>query len=286
MVGGNIRNEEGYEKMVQPGVVADGSDCHGLCRAQPAPARPAAKRNVMPEKRMKNTRVLKLFGIGIVVALACTVVYFVSVVIAARRYTITTILPNTRASNYSLAPSDLTPRQLEILLKVEDPQFFRHGGYDFSTPGAGITTITQGLVKHLYFKKFKPGIAKFRQTLIAAYALDPLMPKDEQLRLFINKVYLGNGAQGFEQASQQYFQKPFHQLSEDEYIAIVAEIIAPEVFNIHNYPARNVERVARIKRLISGEYKPLGLFDLYYGKIEPEAQKQLPAFSYFPSYYK
>jgi hypothetical protein len=30
----------------QPGVVADGPVCHGLCRAQPAPSRPAAKRYV------------------------------------------------------------------------------------------------------------------------------------------------------------------------------------------------------------------------------------------------
>jgi hypothetical protein len=30
----------------QPGVVADGPVCHGLCGAQPAPSRPAAKRYV------------------------------------------------------------------------------------------------------------------------------------------------------------------------------------------------------------------------------------------------
>ena len=30
----------------QQGVVADGPTCHGLCRAQPAPSRPAAKRCV------------------------------------------------------------------------------------------------------------------------------------------------------------------------------------------------------------------------------------------------
>ena len=39
-----------YHVTTQPGVVADGSVRHGLCRAQPAPARPAAKRYVSPKK--------------------------------------------------------------------------------------------------------------------------------------------------------------------------------------------------------------------------------------------
>jgi len=59
-------------------------------------------------------------------------------------------------------------------------------------------------------------------------------------------------------------------------------IIAPEVFDIQKHPARNAERVARIKRLVSGDYEPRGLFDVYYGKIDPEEQKDLPAFSYLP----
>jgi membrane peptidoglycan carboxypeptidase len=175
---------------------------------------------------------------------------------------------------------------LEILLKVEDPRFFEHGGTDLSTPGAGITTITQALVKLFYFEKFSPGIAKLKQTAIAAYALDPLMPKQEQLRLFINTAYLGHNVRGFEQAAQTYFHKPFKQLSEEEYTAIIAMLIAPEVFSVQKFPARNAERVARIQRVVSGEYKPRGLFDVYYGRIDAEAQKDLPPLSYFKSYYQ
>ncbi|MEW5912355.1 MAG: biosynthetic peptidoglycan transglycosylase [Thermodesulfobacteriota bacterium] len=212
--------------------------------------------------------------------------YSVWVVYSARTYTEETLLPQLRAAHYALAPSDLTPRQLDILLKVEDSNFFHHGGVDLSTPGAGITTITQGLVKDLYFEHFQPGIAKYKQTLIAFYVLDPLMPKEEQLRLFLNTVYLGRGARGFAQAARTHFGKPFRELSEDQYIALVAMIIAPQVFDLHKHPARNAERVRRIKRLVSGEYRPRGLMDLYYGKMDPEAQKDLPPFSYFASYYQ
>lgn len=212
--------------------------------------------------------------------------YSGAVISTARSYTVDTVLPREKAAHYPLELSSLTQRQRDILLQVEDPGFFEHGGVDFSTPGAGITTITQGLVKHLYFERFTPGIAKIKQTLIAAYALDPLLSKQDQLRRFINTVYLGPRAQGFAQAADVYFQKPFAHLSEDEYLAIVALIIAPATFDIENFPARNRERVTRIKRLVSGAYQPRGLCDLYYGALDAETQQNLPPLSYFESYYE
>ncbi|GAM09461.1 penicillin-binding protein 1F [Geobacter sp. OR-1] len=229
---------------------------------------------------MKRTAIAGLLIAIIIVA------YYAAAIYEARNFTVTSVVPGESSAQYPLEVSSLTPRQLEILLKVEDPRFFEHGGVDFSTPGAGITTITQGLVKHLYFEKFTPGFAKIKQTLIAAYALDPLMSKQSQLRRFINTAYLGPKVQGFEQAANVYFHKPFTELNEDEYIAIVAMIIAPEVFDIVKHPARNQERVTRIKRLVRGEYTPRGLCDLYYGPLDAEAQKNVPPLSYFSSYYQ
>jgi membrane carboxypeptidase/penicillin-binding protein PbpC len=229
-----------------------------------------------------------IYRLGGAALLAIIVVaaYYAWEVHAAYQYTLDKVLPLEKTADYPLQLSSLTERQLTILLKVEDPRFFEHQGIDFSTPGAGITTITQGLVKHIYFDKFKPGIAKIKQTLIARYALDPLMPKEMQLRRFINTVHLGPKVKGFEQAANYYFNKKFEQLTEDEYIAIVAMIIAPATFSIEKHPHRNQERVARIKKLISGEYKPKGLCDLYYGRLDQETQKNLPPFSYFDSHYQ
>ncbi|MBI5249268.1 MAG: transglycosylase domain-containing protein [Desulfomonile tiedjei] len=213
-------------------------------------------------------------------------IYFAWVIYSAREYTANTLLPAYRATPYPLAVSDLSPRQIEILLKVEDPHFFEHRGVDLSTPGAGITTITQALVKHLYFEKFSPGIAKLKQTVIARFALDPLMAKNDQLRLFINTAYLGPNASGFAQAAELFFGKPFAQLNEDEYVALVAMLIAPTTFDIKRYPERNHERVERIKRVVSGEYVPRGLFDVFYGKLEKDIQRNIPPLSYFESYYQ
>jgi len=159
---------------------------------------------------------------------------------------------------------------LDKLLTVEDPSFYRHNGIDLSTPGAGITTITQGMVKYLYFKKFKPGIAKLRQSVIAVFALNALVPKETQLLIFVNTAYLGHynkmPVRGFAQAAEIYFQKPFQQLSADEYLSLVAMIIAPNTFHVKKYPEMNATRVRRIKNLLNGEYKPKGLMDLYYDK--------------------
>ncbi|MES9944030.1 MAG: transglycosylase domain-containing protein [Candidatus Thiodiazotropha sp.] len=229
---------------------------------------------------------IKRIGIAGLLASIVIAAYYAWEVHAAYQYTIDKVLPLEKTADYPLQLSSLTKRQLNILLKVEDPLFFKHQGIDFSTPGAGITTITQGLVKHIYFENFKSGIAKIKQTLIARYVLDPLMPKKMQLKRFINTVYLGPKATGFEQAAEKYFHKQFSELTEDQYIALVAMIIAPATFNIEKYPERNKERVTRIKKIISGEYKPKGLCDLYYGKLDQETQKYLAPFSYFESYYE
>ena len=229
---------------------------------------------------------IRLATLAVLIGIAGLSAYLSWAVYTAREYTVDTILPAVRQAHYPLEVADLSPRQLEIVLKVEDPNFFTHKGVDFSTPGAGITTITQALVKLLYFEKFTPGFAKLKQTAIARFALDPLMDKNDQLRRFINTAYLGPDAKGFPQAAKVYFGKSFAQLSEDEYTALVAMLIAPATFDVKRYPARNRERVERIRRVVSGDYIPRGLCDLYYGKLDKDIQRNIPPLSYFESYYR
>jgi membrane carboxypeptidase/penicillin-binding protein len=232
---------------------------------------------------LKPVRLFLITGLCVTIVIFA---YYAWELRAAYEYTVEEVLPMERSANYPLQLSSFTKRQLDILLKVEDPRFYAHQGIDFSTPGAGLTTITQGLVKHIYFDKFKSGIAKIKQTLIARYVLDPLMPKEMQLRRFVNTVYLGPNSKGFEQAAKHYFNKNFEELTEEQYIALVAMIIAPAVFNIEKDPDINRQRVMRIKQVISGEYQPKGLLDLYYGKMDSETQNKLAPLSYFESYYE
>ncbi|HNV69211.1 MAG TPA: transglycosylase domain-containing protein [Candidatus Ozemobacteraceae bacterium] len=212
-------------------------------------------------------------------------------VYAARAHTVEKVIPMLANPNLKLSKTDLTARQLEILLKVEDPAFYSHNGVDLTTPGAGITTITQGLVKLLYFDKFKPGIAKIKQSLIAIFALNALVSKDDQLKLFLNLAWFGvNDNQtpilGFGQAAQAFFGRDLPQLSEDEFIALVGTLVAPAIFSPLKHNGQSAERVARIRKLLSGDYQPKGLFDIYYGKIPAEFQKDLAPASYFESTYE
>ena len=43
--------------------------------------------------------------------------------------------------------SAMSAWQKDALLRVEDPSFYEHHGVDLHTPGQGLTTITQALVK-------------------------------------------------------------------------------------------------------------------------------------------
>jgi membrane carboxypeptidase/penicillin-binding protein len=193
--------------------------------------------------------------------------YFTIEVTKARRATYGEISQALNSDLMLLELSELSKRQIDILLAVEDPQFYTHKGIDLRTPGAGMTTITQGLVKIHYFKPFKPGIRKIKQTLIARFALDPLVSKDDQLRLYINEIYMGSirgeELRGFAPAAQAYYGKPFSEITEDEFIGLVAMIIGPNTYNPIKNPEMHAERVLRIKRLISGEGQPIGWMDVY-----------------------
>lgn len=167
----------------------------------------------------------------------------------------------------ALTRSDLSQEQLRILLAVEDPRFFDHSGIDVRTPGAGMTTITQGLVKFLYFDKFAPGLAKIRQSLLAI-GFDARIDKDTQLAIFLNSAYLGtlDGREvlGFEEAARVYFSVPFRELTREQFIALVAMCVGPNQFSVVLQREENGERVARIERLLRGECKSRGLRDVYY----------------------
>ena len=154
-----------------------------------------------------------------------------------------------------------------ILLAIEDPRFYEHRGVDLQTPGAGMTTITQGLAKLLYFPDgFKPGIAKIRQTLIAQYALDAIVPKDAQLELYLNITYFGSvddkPVHGLEQAAQTYFTKSHLDLTNDEFISLIGMTIAPNRMK-PGTPA-GVERLRRIKRYLAEEIRPQSVLDVAY----------------------
>jgi membrane carboxypeptidase/penicillin-binding protein len=196
-------------------------------------------------------------------------VYFSFEISSAKSSTEKVINEALKEDSITLKSGDFSDHQLTILLLVEDPNFYQHKGVDTKTPGAGWTTITQGLVKIYYFKRnFKPGFLHFnkiRQTIIARFVYHPKISKEDQLKLFINHVYFGTVREksifGFGEAAKIYFNKQFNKLNENEYISLVATLIAPDRFNPDK--TENADRVRRIKRLISGECQPVDFKDVF-----------------------
>ncbi|WP_296706442.1 transglycosylase domain-containing protein [Rhodoblastus sp.] len=154
--------------------------------------------------------------------------------------------------NGEKSPTALTAERLEKLIKVQDPNFWKHDGVDWSAP-LTTTTVTQSIVKKLYFEKFEPGFAKIKQSLIAHFAVDPLTSKNAQLAAFID-------VNGFDAASWKWFGKPLEALDDDQYLSLLATNNTPKV--APGTP-ENADRVRRIKNYLAGQCERRGLADVW-----------------------
>lgn len=170
------------------------------------------------------------------------------------------ILARARAEAGPPLLGQLPPDWIASLIAVEDPNFYHHDGVDDGTPGARQTTITQGLVKRLYFRHFRAGFAKIEQSLIARYVLDRAASKTDQLNLMLGLSYFGtiDGREiiGFPNAAAFYFHKPLTALSKHEFLELVAMLMAPNALDPQRHAAANAERVARIERLLAHQCAP------------------------------
>jgi membrane peptidoglycan carboxypeptidase len=187
-------------------------------------------------------RIIKYF---ILFFLLILIIYYTSIIVDSRNRTRELVNSELKSPNIQLDLKDLSREQIGAIIKVQDPNFYNHHGVDMQTPGAGVTTISQSLVKVYYFKNFNPGISKIKQTLISYFAFDPLTPKDTILKLFINQVYLGeeNGKSinGLQNGAKSYFHKQFAQLDWEEFLSLVAMFRAPNLYNVRSKSQANFE---------------------------------------------
>lgn len=225
-------------------------------------------------KRIENFRRLHRMAtmllLIIVLPLLVLLVYCASIIIKAYLDTPKVVALATSSDRVSIRLEEMSDDYRHILLTVEDPDFYSHHGIDLTTPGAGWTTITQGIVKVYFYEGFTPGIFRYRkleQSLIA-WVFNSRVDKRTQLLIFINSAYFGhhNGREvvGLTDASRVYFNKRVSELTRDEFTSLVAMLVGPNEFNVIDQPNKNRERVNRINRLLAGECKPAGLTDVYY----------------------
>lgn len=165
-------------------------------------------------------------------------------------------------------PDELTlpPNRVAILLRVEDPAFSANRGIDLATPGAGMTTLSQGLGKKIFFDDFEPGFRKGELMALTRFALYPKVDKTRTLKAFIANAYFGSHRGrpviGFADGARTWFGRPLPQLSDREFLELEAMLVAPDRLKPGRGDAERHERVARIERLLVGKCQPTGLRDV------------------------
>lgn len=144
----------------------------------------------------------------------------------------------------------------KALLAVEDTRFRDHPGIDAKgvaralvanlrhSRSQGASTITQQVARNFYLSSRKDYVRKLREMLLAL-KIEQQLTKDQILELYMNQIYLGQRAYGFEAASQTYFGKSMSELSVGECAMLAGLPQNPS----HANPISNFER-ARKRQLV------------------------------------
>lgn len=148
----------------------------------------------------------------------------------------------------------MSPLLPKAFVAAEDGRFYEHPGLDmFSVLRAAInnirdggrsqggSTITQQVAKSLLLTPEKTYLRKFKEAILA-YRIDRLLTKKEILYIYLNQIYLGEGAHGVEAAAQVYFGKSAGQLSLGECALLAGLPQAPSRYSLFDHLDRAVER--------------------------------------------
>lgn len=142
----------------------------------------------------------------------------------------------------------------QAFISAEDKNFYKHIGVDFVAIGRaifaniryggikqGASTITQQLARNIFLTPDKSIKRKIREALLAI-KIERQFTKDQILEMYLNYIYLGQGAYGVEAASRIYFGKSVKDLTIDEAAILAGLPKAPTKYNPFRNPNRVKER--------------------------------------------
>jgi penicillin-binding protein 1A len=147
------------------------------------------------------------------------------------------------------------PRHLRLaFVAIEDVRFYNHFGVDIRGIGRafvrnvmkkgiseGASTITQQLARNLYLTPQKTYKRKIEEAILAIQ-IERTYSKDEILNMYLNLIYLGEGAHGVEAAAYTYFHKKAKDLTLEESAMLAALTKSPSRLSPYKNAARTVER--------------------------------------------
>src|SRR5690625_4414503 len=154
--------------------------------------------------------------------------------------------------------SQIPPLLTEAFLAAEDDRFFEHGGVDPSgmaraainllvtgKKSQGGSTITMQVARNFFLTRKKLYIRKIREVFLSL-RIENELSKEDILRLYMNKVFLGKHAYGVGAAAKIYYGKDVYDLTLAQMAMLAGLPQAPSVANPIDAPERALKRRAYV----------------------------------------
>lgn len=153
------------------------------------------------------------------------------------------------------------------LLSSEDRDFYEHSGVNFMATlravivnlttfrKQGGSTITQQLAKLTLDLGARNVFNKLTEFYCTFY-LESKFDKNTILAMYLNRIFLGEGNTGVEEAARYYFNKPAYELTPAEAALLVGTIPAPSNFNAVRNPKIALKR-QKMVLIAMGQHKEL-----------------------------
>ena len=128
-------------------------------------------------------------------------------------------------------------------ISAEDRRFFKHNGVDiFGSMRAFINNLQSGYIREggstitqqasrLLFLNNEVSIKRKIKEIIISIILDYKYSKNQILKIYLNEIYLGEGAKGINEASQIYFGKLTSELTLSEIAMLAGLAPAPNFYS-------------------------------------------------------
>jgi penicillin-binding protein 1A len=173
--------------------------------------------------------------------------------------------------NRRVLPVDSLPPYLpQAFLAVEDRRFYDHGGVDWkrfmgalfrNVKSGGVeeggSTITMQLARNLFPRSLPYRERSVRRKFMemrVARQIERRFDKKKILELYLNHIYLGQGAYGVDAAAQEYFAKPATRLTLAEAAVLGGLPVSPSRIN----PRDDLDAALRRRNLVLREMARAG----------------------------
>ena len=169
-------------------------------------------------------------------------------------------------------PLDQFPDHLiKAVLATEDRRFYEHFGIDLAGTARAVlsnakaggvvqggSSITQQLAKNLFLSNERTIERKVKEAFLAIW-LETRLTKNEILKLYLDRAYMGGGAYGVNGAAQYYFGKSARDVNLSEAAMLAGLFKAPTKFAPHvNLPAARARANVVLDNLVEAGFMSEG----------------------------